>query len=234
MINSDPHQKTSTVLEMSSERRDKFRNTIAAMLPGYVAVFNFADTQRRNCHLGHAKVDEDIEEFTELLRQAVGTTGYSLRIAGNEWLGFFAINAVEPIQQLLNDFYSEQEILTGWKSVGCKDKVQKSERVTTEAKIARAMLCVYSYLERLEALDTTLEQLLKNAYGLPVSIPHNLQQITNSLRNRWQCVSQYPVGLPVCPFCRGDSFNWLDGDSSIYSAYGFCKTCGAEVEFSDI
>ena len=234
MINSDPHQKNSTVIEMSSERRDKFRNTIAAMLPGYVAVFNFADTQRRNCHLGHAKVDEDIEEFTKLLRQAVGTTGYSLRIAGNEWLGFFTINAVEPIQQLLNDFYSEQEILTGWKSVGCKDKVKKSERVTTEAKIARAMLCVYSYLERLEDLDTTLEQLLKNAYGLPVSIPHNLQQITNRSRKRWQCVSQYPVGLPVCPFCRGDSFNWLDGDSSIYSAYGFCKTCGAEVEFSDI
>jgi GGDEF domain-containing protein len=219
---------------MSPELREKFKNTITAMLPGYLAVFNFADTKRRNSHLGHTKVDEDIEEFTELLRQAVGTTGYSLRIAGDEWLGFFAISSVEPIHQLLNDFYSEQKILTGWKSVGCKDNVQKSEQVTTEAKIARAMLCVYSYLERLEDFETTCEQLLKNDYGLPVSIPHNLQQITNSLRNRWQCVSQYPLGLPVCPFCRGDSFNWLDGDSSIYYGYGFCNNCGAEVEFSDI
>jgi hypothetical protein len=219
---------------MYPELREKFKNTITTMLPGYLAVFNFADTKRRNCHLGHIKVDEDIEEFTELLSLAVGTTGYSMRIAGAKWLGFFATHSVESIQELLKDFYREQKILTGWKSLGCKDKVQKSERVTTKAKIARAMLCVCSYLESIEDFEATLEQLLNNDYGLPVSIPHSLEQITSRARNQWQCVSGYPSESPVCPFCRGDSFNWLDGDGSIYSGYGFCKTCGAEVEFSDV
>ena len=212
----------------------QFKDAITAILPGYIAIFNFADTKRRNCHLGYSIVDGEIEEFTQLLCQAVGQNGYALRVGGARWLGFFAANSFDAINQLLKDFYQEQEILTGWKSLGYKDGVQKSQCVTVEAIIYRSMLCIYSPLENIGDFETTIEQLLDNDYGLRVNIAHNLKQVMGRTRSRWHCVSRYPKENPVCPFCQGNSFEWLDGDTSIYYGYGFCKTCQAEVTFSDV
>ncbi|MFB2894415.1 hypothetical protein ACE1CI_16015 [Aerosakkonemataceae cyanobacterium BLCC-F50] len=60
---------------MLSKREEKFQAEITGRLPGYLAIFNFADAKRRNSHLGHQKVDEEIAEFTKLLDRAVGNTG---------------------------------------------------------------------------------------------------------------------------------------------------------------
>lgn len=218
---------------MLSSLTQKFKNEIITMLPGDLAMFNFADMKRRNDRLGHHKVDEEIEEFAQLLARSVKNTGYGMRIAGDKWLGLFAPNSLDAMQKLLNDFKREQKILIGWESLGCKDGIQKSQQVTVEAKIIRAMYCVYSYIETVENLELKVEELLDNCYGLPVNIPYQLADVIGSERNRWQCVSNYPSKLPVCPFCESNSFNWLDGDSTIYYAYGFCNVCGAEVTFQN-
>lgn len=211
--------------------KEKFQAKITGILPGYLAIFNFADAKRRNIHLGFQKVDEEIAEFSRLLDRAVGNTGYSMRVEGSKWLGFFATNPLESMQKLLHEFYQEQKILVGWKSIGRKDGIQKSQVVTIDAKIYRAMHCVYTYIERIEDFEFIVEEFRNNDYGLPVNIPHKLEDIIGSPRSRWQCVSQYPSESPNCPFCQGNSFDWQDGDDSVYGGDGFCNTCGAEVSF---
>jgi GGDEF domain-containing protein len=41
---------------------------IEPLLPGYLVIFDLADTKRRNLYLGHKEVDKDILEFKALLK----------------------------------------------------------------------------------------------------------------------------------------------------------------------
>jgi hypothetical protein len=209
------------------------KTEIAPRLRGYLAVFNFADTKRRNDHLGHDKIDQDIQNFTELLEKVIGANGYSQRIGGARWLGFFGIASCDAIATLLDAFYQEEAFLYGWKSSGVREGIKKGTAMTVETKIIRAMRCVYTQIETLGDFDVLVGQLLENDYGLPVSIPHQLQDICAQPMQRWQCVLEYPQS-PHCPFCESTKFNWLDGDASIYGGYGICQTCGAEVEISAV
>ncbi len=216
---------------------EDFKAAISDRLPGYLVLFNFANAKRRNGHLGFDKVDQDIELFNRLLNQAMIGNNYGARVAGNDWLALFSShsvtgNPVTQIQQLLDDFYQEEEIVVGWQSHGRKAGVEKTQTQTVPAIITRAMRCIYSYLADLDSFNLIGRQLFEQYYGLTVNTPHELQQIIGIPRTDWQCVSRYPAEELVCPFCQGNQFNWLDGDSSYYS-YSFCQQCDAEVTFSN-
>ncbi len=50
---------------------------------------------------------------------------------------------------------------------------------------------------------------------------------------KWVCVREYPPASYYCPFCSNGEFEWIDGDTSVYSGDGNCTNCGAEVSFQD-
>ena len=64
---------------------------IEPVLPGYLAIFDLADTKRRNHYLGHAEVDKDILEFNTLLKSNVDEAAFQ-RIGGDKWVVFVTEN----------------------------------------------------------------------------------------------------------------------------------------------
>lgn len=218
---------------MKAEYREIFKSAIVNMMPEYLAIFNLADTRSRSDYFGFQKVDEEIVKFTELLCNSTKYANYGMRIAGDKWLGFFVSSSFGAIQNLLDEFHEEKSILNGWKSVGRRGEITKSHTETVEAKIVRAIRCIYSHLENHEEFEVLVDQLLSNDYGLPVDIPHNLEGIISHPRIRWNCISKYPENLPFCQFCNGRSFNWEDGDTTYYGGEGFCNNCGAYIGFSN-
>jgi hypothetical protein len=218
---------------MKAENKEIFKSAIANMMPGYLAIFNLADIRSRNDYFGHQKVDEEIAKFTELLCSSIDYANYGMRIAGDKWLGFFVPSSFGSIQKLLDEFHKEESIVHGWRVVGHRSEITKSRTITVEAKIIRAMRCIYSHLENHQEFELVVDQLLDNDYGLPVDMPHNLENIISYPRVRWSCISKYPKDSPFCLFCNGRSFKWEDGDTTYYGGEGFCNDCGAYVGFSN-
>ena len=73
----------------STHPLDQFKDAASGYLPGLLVLFDLADAKRRNCHLGHAIVDKDIEEFDRLLRSSIGNSGVAKRVRGASWLAIY-------------------------------------------------------------------------------------------------------------------------------------------------
>jgi len=209
---------------------DEFKRDMTGHLPGLLVLFDIADAKRRNCHLGHLTVDKDIDEMNELVRISVGPDGLARRVGGDEWLAIYKTDSLKPFTTLLGTYYREQEIRVGWKATGEKDgSVKVAERIVS-SKIIRSLRCIYTFATSVEDAGVSVEKLLDHNYGLPPNIPIPLSDIADIKKSGWSCVTDYPVELPFCPFCEGRDFTWIDGDSSVYSGWGTCRACGANVD----
>lgn len=213
---------------MEDERLNVFIDAISDQLPGYLVAFNGASFNVRNDYLGHIVVDKDIEDFSNLLQSKCGNN-YK-RVGGDKWLALF--NRESNIKEVLDKYYIEVPLNAGWKSHGELNGVTKEKIQTIQVKLIRTMRCINKFVTNPGHLKNTAIDLVENNWGFPPNEVHTLDSVKNMERKKWLCVSSLPEKLPYCPFCECEEFDWIDGDTSIYGAYGTCKKCGAEVDIT--
>jgi len=213
---------------MRKELLEEFIQEIRAYLPGYLVAFNGASFQVRNDYLGHIVVDKDIEEFGTLLRSKCGNN--FRRVGGNEWLALFSSKS--DINEVLENYYQEVPLNAGWKSLGELDGVTKEKSQTVAAKLIRTVRCISEFLTDSSRLKNTAIELVENNWALPPNKIYTLGTLNSEERKNWLCVSSLPDKLPCCPFCECEEFEWINGDTSIYGAYGICKKCRANVSIT--
>ena len=202
--------------------------------PSELVLCNLADTKRRNSHLGSDVVDRDISAFDALVRKLTKSESGErwARVSGDEWL-FFGADVQAFTQAALAEYALTQPYRAGWRCHATKDGEEKSaiEVVTTSlSRSARFVGAVVSSRGEVASVAAGLEAGVGHA---PVATFVRLEDLSPPAPPRWCCIAEYPTRAYYCPFCEGTAFEWTDGDSSVYSGDGTCKTCHAEVSFSD-
>ncbi len=211
------------------KRVDAFLGEVEAHLPGWLYSFNIADLKRRNGHLGHATGDSDIAEFSAALATLASDGAIVARVSAERWLLFSRKDACARVQDLLNAYRRSESTTTGWQIEASRGGLKKSDSLGIATTIARAVRCLYSPVWSPADLADTMRTIAKNNHDLPVDRPIALSDVPALARVRWSCVAEYPREQPVCPFCAGREFAWEGGDDEVYSGYGRCETCGADV-----
>jgi GGDEF domain-containing protein len=213
---------------------DQFRDAIPNFLPGLLTLFNLADAKRRNCHLGHHVVDDDIEEFNRLVQSSVGASGFARRVSGAAWLAIYKTQSLQSLSALLSAYHKQQDIQVGWRSTGERDGAARTVQRTVAATIVRALRCLYTTVTTSQEANGSIDELFEQYHSLPPNTPIQLSDVVNIKRNKWSCVDRYPSEMPFCPFCEGRDFEWDDGDGAIFSGSGTCRACGAYVDIKEI
>jgi len=213
---------------MREELLNEFIDEIRDQLPGHLVAFNGASFQVRNDYLGDIVVDKDIKDFDNLLQSNCGNN--YRRVGGNEWLAFFSNDSC--IQEVLDKYYTEVPFNAGWKTHGELNGVTKEKIKTVQAKFIRTIRCIKEFVDHSLKLKTIAIDLVENNWGLLPNKVHTLESAKTVARKNWLCVSSLPEESLCCPFCECEEFDWVDGDTSIYGAYGFCNICGAKVSIS--
>jgi GGDEF domain-containing protein len=213
---------------------EQFKAEAKASLPGLLAYFDFADTKRRNCHLGHSFVDEEIKEFDRLIRATVGDTGTAKRVGGESWLALLPNGTVEALSELLVGFQLQQTIEIGWQCTGEKDGETKVAQRTVDSIITRALRCICSPVTSDDDLASKIDALQEQYVGLPTGVAILLSETEQHKRSYWNCITNYPAENPFCPFCEKSDFEYDDGDMSVYSGSGTCDNCEAEISICSI
>jgi hypothetical protein len=196
-----------------------------------MAYFNFADVMRRNSHLGHTVVDEEIGEFDKMLTESAEV---AVRCTGTSWMAFYKTESVFQIESLLKAVHHEQAFTVGWKAEGERENERKSIERTVSSIIVRAFRCLYVPVKSMSDVENLIHKLPEEYWGLPVDVAIPYEDISTFERAAWSCVSEYPCEQPSCPFCEGRDFDWIDGDMSVYSGYGTCKKCAAVVDIAGV
>jgi GGDEF domain-containing protein len=212
---------------------NQFREAITPLLPGCLALFDLADTKRRNLHLGYNKVDQDIAWFEILLNQCIETTGIAKRIGGDKWIAF-TVGSSPNYRALLQHYPQEEHVTIG---VICRATSIRGDSIVVrkqiQATIFRAFRCLYTWLEDKANFDATLEIL--NTWLWQCSVNEVTVYDEATLMNRpqgprWQCLSEEVMLDKECPFCKGRGFDWYDGATDC--ATGRCEKCGASCDFT--
>jgi GGDEF domain-containing protein len=182
--------------------------------PAFLLLANLADTKRRNSHLGIPVVDEDIRLFDELAGANLSSEERGARVGGDQWLLLAADpgNLVEPI---VSRYTSETPYRAGWRGVATRrgERREHDELISTTMTRAARFLTVkiatpLDVVSQAEQLDAQIGH-----YG--VNRCYFLGEPQGRAATRWCCVGEYPESPGFCPFCRGASFNWIDGDSNV-------------------
>lgn len=199
--------------------------------PTRLLACNLADTKRRNAHLGHAVVDEDIARFDALLGEAARPGSRLARVGGDAWL-VLGDEGPALVDAICTRYAETRPYRAGWRcrARSAGEDREASEVVTTS--IARAARFVSAPVRSREEIGAVAERLAEAIGGAPVGELCALEGLA-APAPRWCCVARYPEVAFYCPFCRGSRFEWTDGDSGVYSGDGRCAACGAEVAFTD-
>ncbi|MBD2048261.1 hypothetical protein H6F78_22135 [Coleofasciculus sp. FACHB-64] len=201
---------------------------IEPLLPGYLAIFDLADTKRRNLYLGHEEVDKDILGFDTLLKAHLGKA--FKRIGGERWVAFVTENQLNVFDRLILAYQKEVPISAGWE---CRAIAPNSTLVHIEEKtdvlISRAVRCGYLNIQDINDVAARVNDLLEEIWRLPVNSATSLEQKLRSNQSKWKCIIGNLPSTAYCPFCKGTKFEWLEGTDD--TAYGICMGCSAEVDF---
>jgi GGDEF domain-containing protein len=201
---------------------------IEPLLPGYLAIFDLADTKRRNLYLGHEEVDKDILEFDTLLKTHLGEA--FKRIGGDRWVAFVTENQLNVFDRLILAYKKEVPISAGWE---CRAIAPNGTLVHIHQKndvlLSRAVRCGYLGIQDTNEVATGLNDLLEKIWHSPVNSATCLRQKLTFTQPKWKCIIGNLPGIEFCPFCKGTEFEWLEGTDD--TAYGICKGCRAEADF---
>lgn len=200
--------------------------------PARLLLCNLADTKRRNAHLGHAAVDVDIARFDEALRAAAGPRSRFARVGGDEWL-VLGDDGPALVDAVCTRFGESRPYRAGWRCRATSGGVVREVSETVTTSIARTARFLSAAVRTREEIAPIASRLADAIAGAPVSTPCTLEGLAAPIRPRWCCVASYPEVALYCPFCRATGFEWVDGDSGVYSGDGRCAGCGAVVSFSD-
>lgn len=208
---------------------EELKRLIHPVLPTYLAIFDLADTKRRNLYLGFSEVDRDILEFETLLKNALDSLPFK-RISGGQWIACLAESQLDTLSTLLLSYAKEAPIVTGWECRGIDS--QGTVRCIEEKQtvlIRRAVRCGYVWIENIHELATILNEMLDKIWKVSVNIPTDLASDLPVNSPKWQCLSEHSPAPEYCPFCQGTRFDWSDGADD--AATGTCQQCGAAVNF---
>ncbi|MBD1933592.1 MULTISPECIES: hypothetical protein [Cyanophyceae] len=212
------------------EQIEELKLYIEPLLACYLAIFDLADTQRRNLYLGHEEVDKDIFEFNNLLAVRLAEGSFK-RIGGDKWVVSVTQQQLNIIDNLILAYKKEVPISVGWE---CRAIAPNGTRVFIEEKrnvlISRAVRCGYLGIQNIDKVAVKVKELVEKVWRLPVNLAISVEQEVKITLPKWQCIiGNLPNILYNCPFCNCTGFNWLDGCDA--TSYGICKGCGAEVDF---
>jgi hypothetical protein len=200
---------------------EAFEREACRYLPGFLYSFNIADLKRRNAHLGHLEGDRDIAELDRLLATEAPRTGLVARTHGQRWLMISREDATRRVRSMLDRYSRTDALVTGW-SISAKGGYEPGERRTetcvVPCEIERAVRCLYAEVATPEELSAAIVTIADNDYDLPVNEPVALDRISALPRTRCE-------GLPACPVCGRQNFEWHDGYDCIFSGDGRCKSC---------
>ena len=218
----------------ATKPRTRFEDAAGPYLPGFLYRFNIADFKRRNCHLSHQVGDADIAELDRRLKALAPDRSLVQRIKGDVWLLLSRENELLLVVNLIANYRRSEKMETGWRIEATRgDEKAKTERVVASS-INRAVRCLSAEVRDPAELSRVLKALEANDYSLPVDRVIPLETVAGLAREPWMSVPRYPAENPDCPFCHGRDFDWKDGDMSVYSGWGDCKTCGADVLITQI
>jgi GGDEF domain-containing protein len=218
---------------MNDKLLQEFEDAVREKLPGYITIFNLADTKRRNLYLGHEAVDQDIRCFDELLSKNFFSDDFAKRVGGNEWLCFSKSEPEPIIKKLLNDYTNRSAIILKFISQATtQNEAARIVKKEYEAQIARAFRCLREYVANAGELNSRINELIDNVYKSAVNSLTSLNEVkdrTITSNSKWRCVDDEKFWQPVCINCNGEDFDWIDGADDC--CYGICKSCRAECDF---
>src|SRR5689334_337581 len=96
---------------MKDDFVNQFIESINSELPGYILLFNLADTKRRNLYLGFDNVDNELNLFDELIKEFINTDSKYKRVGGNDWLVLIKNDPTEIVEFLKNSYTTENELI---------------------------------------------------------------------------------------------------------------------------
>lgn len=217
-----------------NDRLINFLKIVSSKLPGCLAVFDFADFKRRNCHLGYLAGDKDIEEFESVLNSILSGTDPRLRIAGDKWAVFTSENNLGKINTIIDSFVRSEQVKVGWICKGSLNGRTQQNTTTITSTLSRSVRCAYLRVVHPESLAADIEKLTDYTGGCEVNVPQPFSTETTDQPNRWTCIT-YPSDKRACIFCGHDQFEYLgDPFGPILSMECTCKRCGAHLEFQEI
>ena len=185
-------------------------STVAGLLPGYVAVFDMADTKRRNCYLGLDRVDEDIAAFLPLLRETLPEgEALAARTKGNEWVAILRKEHLPYLTNVIEAYRSRTPLRLGWtcqaRSLDGEERVIQRE---AEVVIERAFRCGVRRLDRAGDLAGSVEEIRRHVGLLPVNEVVGLSgDSPMPPARKWQCVRKYRTRGNA--HFAGPSFLWI-------------------------
>lgn len=216
------------------KRINVFRREARALCPGFLYSFNIADFKRRNLHLSYGVGDGDIVDLDRVLKALASDVTPVARVSGQRWFLFSRVDADRAVQSLLDNYKRSEKIWTGWQ-VDAERSGQRATRTwQVESEIRRAVRCLRAEVESPDALDAAIAAIEKDDYNLPVDRIVPLADVANIPRSAWQCVTRYPEAAPMCPFCSAHDFDCEGVDDSIYSGYGRCNACSANIDIRQL
>ncbi len=211
-----------------------FEREAAQRLPGFLYSFNIADLKRRNSHLGHQVGTADIREFDALVKAMATSDTAVERVSGERWYLMTQHNATDRVQAMLDHYRRTEPFRAGWRVWACRNGIETTTHRAVTTRMMRAVRCLYTKVATPDDLTKAIDELADNDWNLPVNRPLLLAAVVALPRERWHCVADYPDELPCCAFCGGREFDWEDGDAAVYSGYGRCENCGADIAIEDI
>ena len=102
------------------------------------------------------------------------------------------------------------------------------------SSITLAMRCLYGSVSSDHDIRAMAAVLVDRNHGFEPSDAISIEELSGLQLSGWQCVSTYPESEPCCPFCRGRDFAWEDGDMSVYSGDGKCRSCNADISIHGV
>lgn len=215
----------------------EFLEMLPNAIPGYLAIFNLADTKRRNSYLDIQEVDRDIEECDRLARRLILPSGLVQRIGGDEWALFLPAASPDFLVELLALYQKQVWVSVGWECRATKRWHRPKQAASIkEAWLYRTARCCYAKISNSTDLAATWKAMMVAVGRLQPGVPICLDDLDASYQaNRWQCVDDH-VENQDCPFCRGHDYEHDEDDSvgSMFRLEAACRKCGAAVEFTQV
>lgn len=216
------------------EHLNKFLEIVSSKIPGCLAVFDFADFKRRNCHLGHLAGDKDIEEFESILNKVLSEGDPWLRIAGDKWAVFTSENSLDKMNFIIRSYHRSEKVRVGWSCKASLGKETQQSETTVISTLSRALRCAYLPIISQVSLDEDFRKLTNYVGTSKVNTAQLYSSEDTDEPNKWTCIT-YPSNKQNCVFCENDQFEYLgDAFGPILSMEGVCKQCGAHLEYHEI
>jgi hypothetical protein len=155
-------------------------------------------------------------------------------VTDKRWLLFSENDEDAQVRALLDAYRRTEKTTAGWQIEASRNGVMRSDSLGVTTTISRAVRCLFCEVHSPGDLVHAMKAIAANDYSLPLDRPIALGDVPGLERKRWSCVADYPSERPVCPFCAGHEFEWEGGEGDVYTGYGSCSACGADVSITTL